>query len=85
MTDEQFHYKTRKKAYGPFKQQLFDLPAENLHAYVNALEEKFHLLFDKLGMRGTRPIVDEHVHPTLVHRPVPDALKQALEAGAAAR
>ena len=32
MTDEQFYYKTRKKAYGPFKQQLFDLPADARHA-----------------------------------------------------
>ena len=85
MTDEQFHYKTRKKAYGPFKQQLFELAADKKHAYVEALEEKFFLLFDKLGMRGTRAVVDEHVHPTLVHRPVPEGLKQALEAGATAR
>ena len=36
-------------------------------------------------MRGTRALVDEHVHPALIHRPVPEALKQALEAGAEAR
>ena len=85
MTDEQFHYKTRKKAYGPFKQQLFELADDRKHAYAQALEDKFHFLFEKLGMRGTRAVVDEYVHPTLVHRPAPDALKAALETGAEAR
>ncbi len=79
MTDEQFHYKTRKKSYGPFKQQLFDLPADVRLKFATALEEKFHFLFEKLGMRNTKAVVDEHVHPVLVHRTVPEALKNALE------
>jgi hypothetical protein len=79
MTDEQFHYKTRKKSYGPFKQDLFDLPADVRHKFAEALEEKFHFLFEKLGMRNTKTVVDEHVHPVLVHRPIPEALKAALE------
>ena len=29
-------------------------------------------------MKGTRKLVDEYVHPVLVHRPVPEALKAAL-------
>ncbi len=79
MTDEQFHYKTRKKSYGPFKQQLFDLPADVRLKFATALEEKFHFLFEKLGMRNTKSVVDEHVHPVLVHRTVPEVLKSALE------
>jgi hypothetical protein len=85
MTDEQFHYKTRKKSYGPFKQKLFDLPADTRHKFAEALEEKFHFLFDKLGMKGTKALVDEHVHPVLIHRPAPDAFKAALEQVATAR
>lgn len=85
MSDEQFHYKTRKKAYGPFKRELFELEAAKKQAYVQALEDKFHFLFDKLGMRNTRDTVLEHVHPALIHRPVPDGLRTALEQGAAAR
>jgi len=83
MSDEQFHYKTRKKAYGPFKRDLFDLPRKN--EYAAALEEKFGLLFEKLGMQGTRAMVEEYVHPVLIHRPVPEALKSALEQGAGSR
>jgi hypothetical protein len=85
MTAEQFHYKTRKKSYGPFKRKLFDLPHEVRKTYQNALEEKFYLLFDKLGMRGTRDKVNEFVHPTLVHRPVTEAFKAALDQVGAAR
>ena len=36
-------------------------------------------------MKGTRKLVDEHVHPVLVHRPVPAELKAALEQGAGTR
>jgi fructose/tagatose bisphosphate aldolase len=85
MTAEQFHYKTRKKSYGPFKRKLFDLPHEVRKTYQNALEEKFYLLFDKLGMRGTRDKLNEFVHPTLVHRPVTEAFKAALDQVGAAR
>jgi len=81
MTDDQFHYKTRKKSYGPFKRELFDLPRKS--DYAQALEEKFLFLFEKLGMKGTRKLVDEHVHPVLVHRPVPEALKSVLSTGVA--
>jgi hypothetical protein len=81
MTEEQFHYKTRKKSYGPFKRELFDLAKKD--DYAQALEDKFRFLFEKLGMKGTRALVDEHVHPVLVHRPVPDALKAALAQGVA--
>jgi hypothetical protein len=85
MTDEQFHYKTRKKSYGPFKRQLFDLPADTRQKFAAALEEKFHFLFEKLGMRGTKGLVDAHVHPVLVHRAAPEAFKAALEQVATAR
>ena len=83
MTDEQFHYKTRKKSYGPFKRELFDLPKKA--DYAAALQAKFEFLFSKLNMKATRALVEEHVHPVLVHRPVPGALKAALEQGAGTR
>jgi hypothetical protein len=85
MTDEQFHYKTRKKSYGPFKRALFDLPGEARERYLHALEEKFFFLFDKLGVRNTRNLVDDHVKPVLVHRPIPEDLRTAIDELAAAR
>ncbi|MGH2444848.1 MAG: class II fructose-bisphosphate aldolase [Candidatus Limnocylindria bacterium] len=73
-TDEQFLYKTRKKAIGPFKRQLWTLPeaaAEHIGANLRA---KFGLLFDELNIGGTRELVDRHVSPVAVPRPLPPAL-----------
>ncbi|HWP02322.1 MAG TPA: class II fructose-bisphosphate aldolase [Gemmatimonadaceae bacterium] len=70
-TDEQFYYKTRKKALGPFKRRLWELPAdlrENLRAEY---ERKFAFLFSQLGVAGTRETVERYVHPRAVHRPIP--------------
>jgi hypothetical protein len=79
-TEEQFLYKTRKKAHGPFKRQLWSLPEENRARYGEALVGKFRFLFEQLGCRGSRPLVDLFVQPVLVHKPAPEALVQALGA-----
>lgn len=60
-TEEQFFYKTRKKALGPFKPQLWDLPADIKEAIVSDLEAKFGFLFQKLGVVGTRDLVGRYV------------------------
>jgi fructose/tagatose bisphosphate aldolase len=73
-TDEQFLYKTRKKAIGPFKKALWTLPAE-AEAEIGAnLRNKFGLLFDKLGIAGTRSLVDRYVAIPDLPRPLPMAL-----------
>jgi len=59
-TDEQFFYKTRKKALGPFKQQMWGLPA-NVRAEIGAtLEQKFTALLGMLNVRGTRAVARQH-------------------------
>ena len=68
-TDEQFLYKTRKKALGPFKRQLWELPDDAREAVAGNLRAKFGLLFDKLRIAGTRDLVDRYV--TRVDRPLP--------------
>ena len=73
-TEEQFLYKTRKKAIGPFKRQLWTLPEENAAEIGDNLRAKFGLLFDELGIAGTREIVERHVRPVAVPRPLPAAL-----------
>ncbi len=54
-TEEQFLYKSRKKAIGPFKRQLWTLPAENAELIAANLRAKFGLLFDELGIAGLGP------------------------------
>jgi fructose-bisphosphate aldolase, class II len=59
-TDEQFFYKTRKQALGPFKRQLWSLPA-NVRAAIGAtLEQKFTSLLTMLNARGTRAVARQH-------------------------
>jgi hypothetical protein len=73
-TDEQFLYKTRKKAIGPFKRALWTLPAESQEEIGANLYVKFGLLFDKLGIAGTRSLVDRFVPIPDQPRPLPAAL-----------
>lgn len=61
MTDEQFYYKTRKNAIGPFKKETWELPADKKAEISLALEEQFRKLFVYLGMEGTRKLVEEKI------------------------
>src|SRR5687767_10420288 len=79
-SDEQFFYKTRKKALGPFKRRLWDLPADTKVALASAYEEKFEFLFRQLGVAGTRGIVERHVTSVERHRPAPHEGMPVIEA-----
>ncbi len=71
MTAEQFYYKTRKKTWGPFKRETWNLDASTREAFRAALKEKFEFLFGKLGVRGTAAIVRERVKPIEARRSIP--------------
>jgi fructose-bisphosphate aldolase class II len=68
---EQFYYKTRKKALGPFKREFWGLPAEIRDSLANRYDEKFTFLFSQLAVAGTREIVSRHVRAVEQHRPAP--------------
>jgi len=65
-TDEQFFYRSRKKAIGPFKRALWDMDEEARAEIGAALEAKFDYLFRKLNVPGTRDVVAAHVKPVEV-------------------
>ena len=79
-SDEQFFYKTRKKALGPFKRRLWDLPADTKQALARAYDEKFEFLFRQLGVAGTREIARRHVMMVERHRPMPHEGMPVIEA-----
>lgn len=60
-TEEQFIYKTRKKALGPFKKDLTNLPKEAHQTIGKELEEKFDFLFNKLKVVNTKDLVERYV------------------------
>jgi fructose/tagatose bisphosphate aldolase len=60
-TDEQFIYKTRKKALGPFKKDIMGLPNETRLAIAAEIEEKFDFLFKQLNAVNNKELVDKYV------------------------
>jgi fructose/tagatose bisphosphate aldolase len=60
-TDEQFVYKTRKKALGPFKRRMWEMNDEQKQPIVQALETKFEFLMEKLAVFDTKKIVEHYV------------------------
>ena len=66
MTDEQFYYKTRKNAIGPFKKQTWEMPAKTKKEIGQAWEAQFSRLFRSLGVTGTRIYVDSTIKPVMV-------------------
>ncbi len=75
-TDQQFVYTTRKKAIGPFKRQLWDLPTKD--AILASQAEKIGYLYDQLAVTGTHDLLAEHVEAPEEHRPLPEAVRAAL-------
>lgn len=66
MTDEQFYYKTRKNAIGPFKEEIIQLP-EEFHMKMRSIwNQKFEVLFKLLGLEGTKHLVDKYITPVAV-------------------
>lgn len=63
-TDEQFLYKARKKAIGPFKSQLWNLPQDVRAAIGKSLEDQFAFLMSKLKVSGTAAVVAKHLGQT---------------------
>jgi hypothetical protein len=66
MTDEQFYYKTRKNALGPFKTQIIGLPLTEREELGTAWQAKFEKLFTLLGVKDTQMYVDKVVKPVAV-------------------
>ena len=74
-TEEQFIYKTRKKGFGPFKLEMWHLPAQTRNELGAELEKQFTFLFDKLKVTSTQKIIEKYVQPVDVQIELPAALK----------
>ena len=60
-SEEQFIYKARKKAIGPFKRRMWSIPEEARRAIGQSLEERFTFLMRQLKIDGTAPTVEQYV------------------------
>lgn len=70
-TEEQFYYKTRKKGFGPFKREHWDMPAAAKAPIIDALEEEFETIFGKLNVFGTKKLMLRHTKEAFVPKPKP--------------
>jgi fructose/tagatose bisphosphate aldolase len=59
-TEEQFLYKTRKKAFGPFKKDIMSLPKKTRDAIADEIESKFDFLFKQLKAVNRKDLVDKY-------------------------
>ena len=80
-TNDQFIYKTRKKALGQFKREIYSLPQDVKNKIFSVLEDEFAFLFDKLSIQGTKPLVDKYVKPVVVKKKRGDFLKEEEDLG----
>jgi len=80
-TDDQFIYKTRKKALGPFKKEIHSLPTEIKNNISNFLEEEFSFLFEQLKIKNTKDIISKIIKPVFVEKNKSDFLKEEKDLG----
>jgi len=60
-TEEQFFYKTRKKALGAFKKDIMGLPQDVRDKIAAEIEARFEFLFKQLNAVNNKPLVDKYV------------------------
>jgi hypothetical protein len=75
-SEEQFIYRTRKKALGPFKRQLWEVASKA--EILDTQRARFHSLFTQLGVTGPRALVTKWV-PELPD-PLPAAPSELISA-----
>jgi hypothetical protein len=76
LTDDQFIYKTRKNALGPFKKEIYSLPRDWRQKISSVLEDEFSFLFEQLKIKNTKNLVDKYVKTVAVKREREDFLKE---------
>ncbi|HOW34952.1 MAG TPA: class II fructose-bisphosphate aldolase [Candidatus Omnitrophota bacterium] len=78
-TEDQFVYKARKKALGPFKKEIMGLPEETKEGIAREIEAKFDFLFKQLKAGDTKKLVDTHIKPVDVKLGLGKATKAVLD------
>lgn len=81
MTDAQFYYTTRKRGFGPFKQEFWTMPEENKRAICGELRDKFELIFERLGVSNTAEQVNQLTPTPRIRKERPASISAAFVAG----
>ncbi len=62
-TEEQFHYKLRKKVWGEFKKESWSINEEIKREIRKSLEKRFTFMFKQLNVFNTRDLIEDVVCP----------------------
>jgi fructose-bisphosphate aldolase class II len=81
ITDEQFYYKTRKNAIGPFKRALWNMQESKREEIRSAWEDQFLKLFTMLNVTDTRKYVEKMIKPKILFPNIKDYLGDAASEG----
>lgn len=73
MTDAQFYYTARKRAIGPFKKAMWDMPEDAKAQICQELQDRFELIFTRLNVVNTSALVRDLT-------PLPDVPYRTAEA-----
>ena len=74
-SDDVFLYKTRKKALGPYKRQLWELPTKD--EILADQEKTMRYLFEKLRIAGSFELIARHIDAKRRDRPAPASLTES--------
>ena len=80
-TDEQFHYKTRKKAWGLLKKGSWSIDKSDKEEIMKALEDRFEFLFGELNVADTYDLVDKLVKPVKIYKELSDFSTETVTKG----
>ena len=58
---EQFIYSSRKKAFGPFKQALWQLSEQEKQPILEHLEQQFRIIFERLNAANTQEALTPYI------------------------
>ena len=80
-TDDQFIYKTRKKALGPFKKDIHSISRDMKDKISRALEEEFDFLFSQLKIKDSKAAIDKNITIVPVEKNKDFFLKEEKDLG----
>ena len=71
-TDEQFHYKLRKKTFGQFKKGFWEIE-KGIREEIGAdLEKRFEFMYKELNVVNTESLAKKWIKPVEMHKKIED-------------
>jgi len=68
ITPQQFLYKRRKNALGPFKKQIWDLESQRKMEILKSLRESLETIFEMLNIKNTDLEINRAIKPIVIQK-----------------